>query len=241
MLKGIIGKKVGMTQVFSEDGVAIPVTVILAGPCWITQVKTEDKDGYSAVQLGFEEIGAGIENEETRGRKIERRMTKPQRGHLGLLEPSAKHPERKVFANAVPALRYLREFRVNDIDGFEEGQKITVEVFKAGERVDVVGTSKGKGFAGTVKRHNFNRQPKTHGQSDRERAPGSIGATSTPGRVFKGMRMAGRMGGSRVTSQNLEVVVIDADRNLLAVKGSVPGAKGGLVTVSRTVKDRGSL
>ena len=239
MLKGIIGKKVGMTQVFSEDGVAIPVTVILAGPCWITQVKSEDTDGYSAVQLGFEEIGADIDDEEARERKIERRMTKPRRGHLGLLEPSAKHPERKRFANPVPALRYLREFRVNDIDGFEEGQKITVEVFEEGERVDVVGTSKGKGFAGTIKRHNFKRQPKTHGQSDRERAPGSIGATSTPGRVFKGTRMAGRMGGNRVTSQNLEVVVIDADRNLLAVKGSVPGAKGGLVTVSPTVKDRG--
>jgi large subunit ribosomal protein L3 len=240
MLKGIIGKKVGMTQVFSEDGAAIPVTVILAGPCWITQVKTEDKDGYPAVQLGFEEIAAGIDDEEKRERKVERRMTKPQRGHLGLLEPSAKHPERKRFANPVPPLRYLREFRVNDVDGFEAGQKITVEVFEEGERVDVVGTSKGKGFAGTIKRHNFKRQPKTHGQSDRERAPGSIGATSTPGRVFKGTRMAGRMGGSRVTSQNLEVVVIDADRNLLAVKGSVPGAKGGLVTVSPTVKGRGS-
>jgi large subunit ribosomal protein L3 len=240
MLKGIIGKKVGMTQVFSEDGAAIPVTVILAGPCWITQVKTEDKDGYSAVQLGFEEVAAGIDDEEKRERRVERRMTKPQRGHLGLLEPSTKHPERKRFANPVPPLRYLREFRVNDVDGFEEGQKITVEVFEEGERVDVVGTSKGKGFAGTIKRHNFKRQPKTHGQSDRERAPGSIGATSTPGRVFKGMRMAGRMGGNRVTSLNLEVVVIDADRNLLAVKGSVPGAKGGLVTVSPTVKGRGS-
>jgi large subunit ribosomal protein L3 len=239
MLKGIIGKKVGMTQVFSEDGAAIPVTVILAGPCWITQVKTEGKDGYPAVQLGFEEIGADIEDEAARDRKVERRMSKPQRGHLGLLEPSAKHPERKRFENPVPPLRYLREFRVSDVDGFEEGQKITVDVFKEGERVDVVGTSKGKGFAGTVKRHHFNRQPKTHGQSDRERAPGSIGATSTPGRVFKGTRMAGRMGGNRVTSQNLEVVVIDADRNLLAVRGSVPGAKGGLVTVSRTVKDRG--
>jgi large subunit ribosomal protein L3 len=239
MLKGIIGKKVGMTQVFSEDGAAIPVTVILAGPCWITQVKTEDKDGYSAVQLGFEEVAAGIDDEEKRERRVERRMTKPQRGHLGLLEPSTKHPERKRFANPVPPLRYLREFRVNDVDGFEEGQKITVEVFEEGERVDVVGTSKGKGFAGTIKRHNFKRQPKTHGQSDRERAPGSIGATSTPGRVFKGTRMAGRMGGNRVTSQNLEVVVIDADRNLLAVKGSVPGAKGGLVTVSPTVKGRG--
>ena len=202
-------------------------------------MKSEDNDGYSAVQLGFEEVGADIEDEGERERKVERRMKKPQRGHLGLLEPSAKHAERKRFANPVPPLRYLREFRVSDIDGFEEGQKITVEVFQEGERVDVVGTSKGKGFAGTIKRHNFKRQPKTHGQSDRERAPGSIGATSTPGRVFKGTRMAGRMGGSRVTSQNLEVVVIDTDRNLLAVKGSVPGAKGGLVTVSPTGKDRG--
>lgn len=236
MVKGIIGKKIGMTQVFEQDGSAVPVTVIQAGPCWVTQVKVEDTDGYNAVQIGFEEVGAGIDNENARERKIERRLKKPQRGHLGLLEPDDKHPERKTLETPLPALRHLREFRVDDTDNVEAGQKITVEVFKKGDRVDIVGTSKGKGFAGTVKRHGFGRGPKTHGQSDRERAPGSIGATSTPGRVLKGTRMAGRMGGNRVTSQNLEVVVVDPERNLLAVKGSVPGAKGGLVMVRPTVK-----
>lgn len=236
MVKGIIGKKIGMTQVFEQDGSAVPVTVIQAGPCWVTQVKVEDTDGYNAVQIGFEEVGAGIDNENARERKIERRLKKPQRGHLGLLEPDEKHPERKTLETPLPALRHLREFRVDDTDDVEAGQKITVEVFKKGDRVDIVGTSKGKGFAGTVKRHGFGRGPKTHGQSDRERAPGSIGATSTPGRVLKGTRMAGRMGGNRVTSQNLEVVVVDPERNLLAVKGSVPGAKGGLVMVRPTVK-----
>lgn len=236
MVKGIIGKKIGMTQVFEQDGSAVPVTVIQAGPCWVTQVKVEDTDGYTAVQIGYEEVGVGIDNENARERKIERRLKKPQRGHLGLLKPDDKHPERKTFETPLPALRHLREFRVDETDNIEAGQKITVEVFKKGDRVDVVGTSKGKGFAGTVKRHGFGRGPKTHGQSDRERAPGSIGATSTPGRVFKGTRMAGRMGGNRVTSQNLEVVVVDPERNLLAVKGSVPGAKGGLVMVSPTVK-----
>ncbi len=243
MVKGLIGKKVGMTQVFSEDGAVIPVTVIQAGPCWVTQVKTSETDGYLAVQLGFEEVAAGITDERQKSRKIERRLTKAARGHLGLLEASDKHPDRarRVLANPVPAVRHLREFRLDDEDALEdieEGQKITVEVFEAGDRVDVVGTSKGKGFAGGIKRHGFNRQPKTHGQSDRERAPGSAGAGSTPGRVMKGKRNAGRMGNDRVTVQNLEVVVVDADRNLLAIKGSVPGAKGGLVLVQPSVKVR---
>lgn len=236
MVKGIIGKKIGMTQVFDDDGSAVPVTVIQAGPCWVTQIKVEDNDGYKAIQMGYEEIAADAENETARARKVERRLTKPERGHLGLLEPSELHPTRKTFENPVPPLRHLREFRVEGTDDVEAGQKVTVEVFREGDRVDVVGTSKGKGFAGTIKRHGFHRQPKTHGQSDRERAPGSIGATSTPGRVMKGTRMSGRMGGNRVTSQNLEVIVVDAENNLLAVKGSVPGAKGGLVTVRPTVK-----
>ncbi|HEC23980.1 MAG TPA: 50S ribosomal protein L3 [Chloroflexi bacterium] len=238
MIKGIIGKKVGMTQVFDEDGVAIPVTVIQAGPCWVTQIKTEERDGYTAVQLGFEEVAADVADEKVRQRKVARRLKKPHRGHLGLLEPDEKRPERKKLSNPVPPLRYLREFRVEDISELEEGQKITVEVFEAGDRVDVVGISKGRGFAGTIKRHGFRRQPKTHGQSDRERAPGSIGSTSTPGRVRKGTRMAGRMGGQRVTSLNLEVVVVDPERNLMAVKGSVPGAQGGLVTIRQSVKQR---
>jgi large subunit ribosomal protein L3 len=237
MIPGIIGKKVGMTQVFDDDGRAIPVTVIQAGPCWVTQVKTVATDGYNAVQLGFSEVATDVEDEEARQRKVERRLTKAERGHLGLVEPSDKHPNRKTMAGSVPPLRYLREFRVEEPNGLEEGQQILVnEIFEPGARVDVSGVSKGKGFAGTIKRHNFHRGPKTHGQSDRERAPGSIGATSTPGRVFKGKRMSGRMGGERVTTLNLEVVVVDAERNLLAVKGSVPGAKGGLVTVRQTVK-----
>jgi large subunit ribosomal protein L3 len=214
-MKGIIGKKVGMTQIFDENGQVIPVTVIQAGPCYVTQIRTEDKEGYTAVQLGFEELSPK--------RNGNSRLTKPKRGHLqrGNLD--------------LPDLRYLREFRVKAID-VEEGQMLKADVFQAGDRVDVVGTSKGRGFAGTVKRHGFNRQPKTHGQSDRERAPGSIGATSTPGRVFKGTRMAGRMGGERVTVQNLEVVVVDADKNLLAVRGSVPGAKGGILLIKPSTR-----
>ncbi len=216
-MKGIIGKKVGMTQIFSEDGQAIPVTVIQAGPCYVTQIRTEEKDGYAAVQLGFEELPPK--------RNGSSRLTKPKRGHLkrGNLD--------------LPDLRYLREFRVKEVD-VEEGQRLTADVFETGDRIDVIGTSKGRGFAGTVKRHNFNRQKKTHGQSDRERAPGSIGSTSTPGRVLKGTRMAGRMGGERVTVQNLEVVVVDADKNLLAVRGSVPGSKGGILLIKESRKNR---
>lgn len=236
MIKGIIGKKVGMTQIFDQTGTAIPVTVIKAGPCWVTQIKTEDMDGYSAVQLGFEEVAAGVADDETRERKIERRLRKPERGHLGLLEVDDAHPQRRKLAESVPALRHLREFRADDLTGLQEGQRITVDVFKTGDRVDVVGTSKGKGFAGTIKRHHFNRQPKTHGASDRTRAPGSISSTTTPGRIKKGTRMAGRMGGERVTTQNLEVIVVDAERHLLAVRGSIPGAKGGLVTIQPAVK-----
>ena len=215
-MKGIIGKKVGMTQIFDEDGQVIPVTVIQAGPCYVTQVRTEENDGYSAVQLGFEELPPK--------RNGSSRLNKPRQGHL------------KRGALDLRDLRYLREFRVRDLD-VEEGQLLKADVFERGDRVDVVGTSKGRGFAGTVKRHNFNRGPKTHGQSDRERAPGSIGATSTPGRVFKGTRMGGRMGGQRVTVQNLEVIVVDADKNLLAVRGSVPGAKGGILLVKPSRKN----
>lgn len=213
-MKGIIGKKVGMTQIFDENGLVTPVTVIQAGPCYVTQIRTADRDGYTAVQLGYEETRP-------------QRLTRGQLGHLK--------------RNNLPALRYLREFRVKNGElDVEEGQKITVgTAFTVGDRVDVVGTSKGRGFAGTVKRHGFNRQPKTHGQSDRERAPGSIGATSTPGRVMKGMRMAGRMGNQRVTAQNLEVMVVDEERNLLAVKGSVPGAKGGLVIIKPARQRKG--
>jgi large subunit ribosomal protein L3 len=206
MMKGIIGKKVGMSQIFDEAGNVIPVTVIEAGPCFVTQVRLDDRDGYTAVQLGYEETQA-------------KRLTQGQLGHLR--------------RNNLPALRYLREFRIYNGKGadVEEGQEIRVDVFEKGERVDVIGTSKGRGFAGTIKRHGFHRQPKTHGQSDRERAPGSIGMCATPGRTLKGQRMAGRMGNDRVTIRNLEVVVVDPERNLLAVRGSVPGAKDGIVMI----------
>lgn len=202
-MKGIIGKKVGMTQVFDERGDVVPVTVIEAGPCYVTQIRSEKRDGYTAVQLGF-------------GETRPRRLTRGQLGHLQ--------------RNNLPALRYLREFRMRDSEpDVEEGQQIRADVFEVGDRVDVIGKSKGRGFQGTIKRHGFRRQPKTHGQSDRERAPGSIGAGSTPGRVIKGMRMAGRMGNDRITMQNLEVVVVDAEKNMIAVKGSIPGTRGGIV------------
>ncbi len=203
MIKGIIGKKVGMTQVFDDNGNAVPVTVIEAGPCYVTQVRTAESDGYTAVQMGF-------------GETKPQRLTKGQLGHLR--------------RNNLSALRHLREFRVKDVD-VTEGQEIKADVFAKGERVDVIGTSKGRGFAGTIKRHNFNRQPKTHGQSDRERAPGSVGQTTFPGRTLPGQRMAGRMGNDRVTAENVEVVVVDAERNLIAVRGSVPGANGGIVLI----------
>jgi large subunit ribosomal protein L3 len=205
-MKGILGKKVGMTQVFDERGVAIPVTVIEAGPCFVAQIKTVERDGYAAVQLGMDE-------------------TKPKR----LTQPQLKHLEK----SNLPPLRHLREIRVSaeELDSFEEGQKVLVDIFEEGEFVDVTGISKGRGFAGVVKRHGFRGGPKTHGQSDRLRAPGSIGACTTPGRVFKGKRMPGRMGGERVTAQGLKVVIVDAERNLLAVRGAVPGAKNGLLLI----------
>jgi large subunit ribosomal protein L3 len=205
MMKGIIGKKVGMTQVFDEKGNAVPVTVIQAGPCYVTQVRTADRDGYTAVQLGFGE-------------------TKPQRiskGELGHLQ-----------RNSLPAVRHLREFRVRDGEsGVTEGETIKADVFTKGERVDVIGTSKGRGFQGGIKRHNFNRQPKTHGASDRTRAPGSAGANTYPGKTLKGHRYPGHMGSERVTTENLEVVVVDPEKNILAVRGSVPGANGGIVVI----------
>jgi large subunit ribosomal protein L3 len=208
----MIGKKIGMTQVFDDNGNIVPVTIIQAGPCHVTQIRSKDKEGYVAVQLGFAETKPT-------------RLTKGQLGHLK--------------RNNLPALRHLREFRIKDGDAdVAEGQEITVAVFEKGERVDIVGTSKGRGFAGTIKRHGFNRQPKTHGQSDRERAPGSVGQRSFPGRTLPGQRMAGRMGNERVTIQNLEVVLIDADKNLIAVRGSVPGAKNGIVMIKPSVKAR---
>jgi large subunit ribosomal protein L3 len=203
-LKGLIGRKIGMTQIFDDTGAAIPVTIIEAGPCYITQIRTHAKDGYNAVQLGLEETS-------------QRRLTGGQLGHLKRTD--------------APPLRHLREIRLRNLGDLKEGEQVTVRVFEVGDRVDVVGTSKGRGFAGAIKRHGFHRGPKTHGQSDRERAPGSHGATSTPGRVFKGARGPGHMGSVRVSSQNLRVDLVDPERNLLGVRGSVPGPKGGLVLV----------
>lgn len=203
MLKGLLGKKIGMTQIFDENGSAIPATLIEAGPCYVTQIRSSENDGYTAVQLGFEEIKP-------------KRLTGGRLGHLK--------------KNDLPPMRYLREFRVKELQ-LQEGDAINVDVFTVGERVDVTGTSKGKGFAGAVKRHGFAGGPKTHGQSDRWRAPGSRGSTTDPGRVFKGSRGPGHMGHERVTAQNLTIVLVDPERNLLAVSGSVPGPKDGLVMI----------
>lgn len=208
MFKGLIGKKLGMTQVFDEAGAAFPVTLLEAGPCFVTQIRTTNKDGYAAIQLGFQEVQ-------------DKKLTRGELGHLQ--------------KNQLPTLRYLREFRTKEND-IKVGEKVDVTRFEAGSRVDVVGISKGKGFAGTVKRHNFKGGPKTHGQSDRTRAPGSVAATTTPGRVFKGKKMAGHMGSERVTSQNLKVILVDPEKNLIAVNGSVPGAKGTLVMIKEARK-----
>src|SRR5437667_6645342 len=208
MVPGILGRKRGMTTVFTSQGTSLGVTVVEAGPCYVTQLRTSENEGYRAVQLGFEETSKGL--------------TKAERGHLKTL----------------PALRHLRELRLGDEAAPEVGEKIDVGMFKPGDLVDVTGTSKGKGFAGVVKRHHFAGGPKTHGQSDRHRAPGSIGATTTPGRVFKGMKMARQLGAERVTVQALEVVQSDPERNLLLVKGAVPGHNEGLVLVRRSVKSR---
>jgi large subunit ribosomal protein L3 len=208
-MKGLIGKKVGMTQLFDDAGNLIPVTLIEAGPCYVTQVRKPGRDHYSAVQLGF-------------GEAKPKRLSGGQLGHLK--------------RNDLPPLRFLREFRTHNEDELKEGDTLTVEVFTVGDRVDVVGISKGKGFAGGIKRHGFARQPKTHGQSDRTRAPGSHGATTTPGRVFKGSRGPGHMGSSKVSAQNLRIELVDPERNLLAVRGSVPGARGGVVVIKEARK-----
>ena len=201
MIKGTIGRKLGMVQLFRDDGEVV-VTAIEAGPCFVTQIKTEDKDGYNAVQLGFGEV---------------KLLNSPQKGHL----------------KEIGQFRYLREFNVDDVNSVQVGQKIDVDMFKPGDLLDVTGISKGKGFAGVVKRYHFAGGPKTHGQSDRHRAPGSIGATTSPGRVLKGTRMAGRMGDRRVTTRNLKVLEVDSGRHLLLVRGAVPGAKNGLLLIKK--------
>jgi len=223
-MKGILGKKIGMTHVFAENGERVPVTVIEAGPCYVTQVRALKGNGYTAIQLGFDPA-----------RKAER-LSKGERGHLGLLKTDEKHPRRKKLPAEVPPLRALRELRVGADETYSEGQLITVDIFQVGDRVNVVGTSKGRGFAGVVKRHHFGGGSRTHGQSDRTRAPGSIGGGTTPGKVIKGKRMPGHMGLARVTAQHLDVVLVDAERNLIGVRGGVPGANGDLVLVKEARK-----
>lgn len=207
--KGIVGRKLGMTQVFDESAKAIPVTAIEAGPCKVAQVRTPERDGYSAIQLAFDEVK-------------ETKLNKPRLGHLQ--------------KTGVGPHRHLVELRIADVSGFEVGQEIKADLFEAGERADVVGTSKGKGFSGVMKRHGFHGAPASHGTERKHRTPGSIGAGTTPHHVFKGQKMAGRMGHDRVTVLNLEVVRVDAERNLILVRGAVPGPNGGVVVVRSAVR-----
>ena len=208
MKKGIIGRKVGMTQIFDEKGNVIPVTVIEAGPCVVAQVKTVETDGYNAVQLGFGDIK-------------DKHINKPEAGHFAKAKLANK--------------KHLREFRIDSVEGIKVGDELKADVFEAGEKIDVQGTSKGKGFQGVIKRHGQHRGPMGHG-SMYHRRPGSMGACSYPGRVFKNKKLAGHMGSVKVTVQNLEVVRVDADKNFILVKGAIPGAKGSVVTIKEAVK-----
>ena len=209
MQKGLIGKKIGMTQLFDEKGNFIPVTVIEAGPCAVVQKKTTEKDGYEAVQLGFGDVKPN-------------RVNKPMKGHFAKYDVAPK--------------KVLREFKLADAASMNEGDIVKADVFAAGEKVDVSGTSKGKGYAGAIKRWNFGRLKETHGSGPVARHQGSMGACSDPSRVFKGKKMPGHLGSEKVTVQNLDIVKVDAENNLIAVKGAVPGAKGGYVVITDAVK-----
>ena len=208
MKKGIIGRKLGMTQIFDENGLVIPVTVIEAGPCTVAQVKTTETDGYNAIQLGFGEVKA-------------KHINKPEMGHFAKSKLEAK--------------KHLREFRLDDISNVKVGDEIKADIFQVGEKVDIQGTSKGKGFQGVIKRHGQHRGPMGHG-SMYHRRPGSMGPTSTPGRVFKGKKLPGHMGHVTVTIQNLDIVRVDMDKNVILVKGSVPGCKGAILKIKTAVK-----
>jgi large subunit ribosomal protein L3 len=208
MDKAILGRKIGMTQVFQENGSLVPVTVIEAGPCVVTQIKTREKEGYNALQIGFSDIR-------------EKLLNKPLKGHFDRAK--------------VPYKRYLREIRVSNVEDYKVGSEIKADIFSAGDKVDVTGYSKGKGFAGSIKRFNYGRGPESHG-SKYHRGPGSLGSTTSPGRVLKGKGLPGRKGMDRVTVQNLEVIKVDPEHNLVLVKGSVPGAKGSLVMIKKSVK-----
>ena len=208
-IKGILGKKLGMTQVFDDENRVVPVTVVEAGPCVVTQIRTAEKDGYNAIQIAFGDIDP-------------RKTKKPQAGH---------------FKKAgVTPRRHVAEIRMDDVSGYEVGQDVTVDIFEGTDFVDVTGTSKGHGYAGAMKRHGFAGQGAAHGNQASHRRVGGIGGAATPGRVFKGKRMAGRMGNNRVTTQNLKLQKIDAESNLLLIKGAIPGVRGGLVTVKTAVK-----
>ena len=209
MKKGLIGKKIGMTQIFDANGKVIPVTVVEVGPCTVTQLKTVENDGYAAVQYGFGEISP-------------KHVNKPYGGHFK--------------KNDIVPKKYLKEFRLDDMSGIEIGAIVKADIFAEGDKIDVQGTSKGKGTAGVIKRWNFGRLKETHGSGPVARHPGSMGACSSPSRVFKGKKLAGHLGCEKVTVQNLEVVKVDAENNLIAIKGAVPGAKGGLVVVTDSVK-----
>lgn len=208
MIKGILGKKVGMTQVFTKEGNAIAVTAIQAGPCVVIQKKTQKTDGYEAIQLGFGEVR-------------EKSLSKPEKGHFTKANAELK--------------KYLREFVVENADEYSVGQELKADVFNVGDKIDVTGTSKGKGFQGVIKRHGQHRGPMGHG-SMYHRRPGSMGGTTSPGRVFKGKKLPGHMGNVRITIQNLEVVAVDAEKNILLVKGAVPGQKGSLLCIKGAVK-----
>jgi len=208
MKKAIIGRKLGMTQIFDENGLVIPVTVVEAGPCVVAQVKTVEKEGYDAIQLGFGEVK-------------DKHINKPEKGHFA--------------KNNLTAKKHLREFRLDSIEGINVGDELKADIFVAGEKVDVQGTSKGKGFQGVIKRHGQHRGPMGHG-SMYHRRPGSMGPTSTPGRVFKGKKLPGHMGKVTVTVQNLDVVKVDMDKNVLLIKGSVPGAKGAILKIKSAVR-----
>lgn len=209
MFKGLIGRKIGMTQIFDSNGAAIPVTLLEAGPCFVSQVKTDKSDGYNAVQLAFGEVKP-------------KHITQAELGHLK--------------ANNLPPVRILREFRTKQVDEIKAGDELKANLFATDEYVDIIGITKGKGLAGVMKRHGFHGTNRTHGQSDRQRHAGSSGSTTTPGRVYKGKKMAGRMGNARVTSSNMRVALVDAERNLIAVNGPVPGPKGGTVVIKEARK-----
>ena len=202
MIKGILASKICMSQIFLENGRVVPVTVVQAGPCTVTQIKTDERDGYQAAQVGFGTV---------------KHMNKPERGHVG----------------RTGSFRHLREMPVDSVEDLQVGQQFSAELFEEGEKVDVVGTSKGRGFQGVMKRHGFAGGPRTHGQSDRARAPGSIGATTYPARVLKGKKMAGHMGNTRTTVKRIEVVQVDVERNLLLLKGGLPGAPNGLLLIRK--------